>query len=280
MEVADAAADNGADSFEESPIPEAEEFDGLQTVEADEPEPQGDESLEDIEHDGKTYQVPKALKGAFLRQADYTRKTQELAAERRAVDEARQVDSAALNLRAGLVALEQKIAACQAVDWDRARLEDPEGAAQLEAHIGQLAAAHAELTENLGQTEAQRTQAEQQARLVQLHQGHAELSRDLPGWSAELAQRLARFAVTEFGVSEREVSQIDDPRMVKLLHAAYVGSNAGALTRGAQRHAAAQASRPAATVDGRATAGKNPNRMSTDEWMRHRNKQLRQLALN
>ena len=55
----------------------------------------------------------------------------------------------------------------------------------------------------------------------------------------------------------------------------YVGANAGRLNKQAQRHVDAQASRPAATVAGRAAATKDPNRMSTDEWMRHRNAQLR-----
>jgi hypothetical protein len=275
MEVADTAADAETDSFEAGPAPEPEEFDGLEAGAEEEAETEGGQELEDVEHEGKTYQVPRALKGAFLMQADYTRKTQELAAERRAVDEARAVDAEALNLRAGLVALEEKIAACQAVDWDRVRLEDPEGAERLEGHIGELAAAHAELSQGLGRLNSHRSQVEQQARMAQLHQGHAELSRDLPGWSPEMAQRLAQFAASEFGVSQEELSEIYDPRMVKLLHAAYVGANAGALSRGAQRHADAQASRPAATVAGRAAAGKNPNRMSTEEWMRHRNKQLR-----
>jgi hypothetical protein len=274
MEVAEIAADEGPGAFEDTPAPE--EFDGLEGVaDAEGAEPEGGGELEDIEHEGKTYQVPKALKGAFLMQADYTRKTQELAAERRAVEEGRAIDAETLNLRASLVAIEEKIAACGALDWDRVSREDPEGAEQLQAHIAELAAAHAALSENLGQVETYRSQAQQEARLAQLHQGHAELSRDLPGWSPELAQRLARFAATEFGASAREIAEIDDPRMVKLLHAAYVGANAGAMSRGAQRHAEAQASRPAATVDGRASAGKSPNRMSTDEWMRHRNKQLR-----
>ena len=39
---------------------------------------------EEIEHQGQVYRIPAALKGAFLRQADYTRKTQALADDRRA----------------------------------------------------------------------------------------------------------------------------------------------------------------------------------------------------
>jgi hypothetical protein len=42
------------------------------------------DDFEEIEYgEGQKYAVPKALKGAFLMQADYTRKTQELAEQRR-----------------------------------------------------------------------------------------------------------------------------------------------------------------------------------------------------
>lgn len=40
---------------------------------------------EEVEHEGKTYRVPKDLKDSFLRHSDYTRKTQELAQERQVV---------------------------------------------------------------------------------------------------------------------------------------------------------------------------------------------------
>ena len=44
-----------------------------------------DADSEEVEHEGKTYRVPKALKDSFLRHSDYTRKTQELAQERQVV---------------------------------------------------------------------------------------------------------------------------------------------------------------------------------------------------
>lgn len=43
------------------------------------------DDTEEVEHEGKTYRVPKELKESFLRQSDYTRKTQELAQERQVV---------------------------------------------------------------------------------------------------------------------------------------------------------------------------------------------------
>jgi hypothetical protein len=45
------------------------------------------EELDDVEHQGKTYKIPKALKGALLLQDDYARKVQELDEQRRSHEE-------------------------------------------------------------------------------------------------------------------------------------------------------------------------------------------------
>lgn len=45
-----------------------------------------EDDLEEVEHSGKKYRIPKELKPALMLQADYTRKTQEAAEARRAFD--------------------------------------------------------------------------------------------------------------------------------------------------------------------------------------------------
>src|SRR5204863_9648598 len=131
------------------------------------------------------------------------------------------------------------------------------------------------LAGELGDWQRRRAIAEQQDRAAKVHEGHAVLERELTGWSPQMARQLASFAVDAFGVTPEELAEVHDPRIVKLLHAAYPGANARGLNRQAQRHADAQTSRPAATVGGRAAAGKDPSRMNTAEWMRYRNPQLR-----
>src|SRR5215204_3179929 len=44
------------------------------------------EELEEIERNGKKYKIPTALKSELLMQQDYTRKTQEVAEQRRAIE--------------------------------------------------------------------------------------------------------------------------------------------------------------------------------------------------
>src|SRR3990167_6068838 len=69
--------------------PEAEQATGL--LDGSEPNPNEQElpvaeEDEEIEHDGEKFKVPKKLKDAFLRQADYTRKTQEVSETKRQLE--------------------------------------------------------------------------------------------------------------------------------------------------------------------------------------------------
>jgi hypothetical protein len=267
-------------NMEDGPEPGASagpiETDGLEPgAEVAESPAEDDRELEDVEYEGRVYQTPKALRDAFMRHADYTRKTQELADERRALEAERVQTLEALETRAGLAALDQKIAAIEGLDWDTLAAEEPQRAQHLHAHLAELSAAREGLAGDLAAFEAERSHGERMAQARRVAEGQAALKRDLPDWSPELAGRLASFAVEEFGVTPQELAQVHDPLLVRLLHAAYVGANAARSNRQAQRHLEAQASRPAATVGGRAGASKDPNRMSTEEWMRHRNAQLR-----
>ena len=66
-------------------LPEQTETDEVQaeTVTEDQPEADDADDSEEIEYEGEKYKVPKSLKDAFLRQSDYTRKTQEVAEQRK-----------------------------------------------------------------------------------------------------------------------------------------------------------------------------------------------------
>lgn len=93
--------------------PEGDDPDGEEggddEVTPDEPEEktEDDADLEEIEYDGQKFLVPPELKGAFLRQADYTQKTQALARERD------QVHAAAQQTTQTLQALQQQAAVLQ-----------------------------------------------------------------------------------------------------------------------------------------------------------------------
>ena len=102
--------------------PEVEETEVIEeTLEAE--DNSEEETLEpetvEIELDGKKYTVPADLKDSFLMQSDYTRKTQEIAAERKALSEAKervqQASEAEVTARAKVYAYEAAIQEYQGV---------------------------------------------------------------------------------------------------------------------------------------------------------------------
>ena len=79
------------DAVLDAPEVDAESYSDDETPEADADgapdEGQPEDDTEEVDWDGAKYRVPKPLKDALLRQADYTRKTQELAEQRRTVEQ-------------------------------------------------------------------------------------------------------------------------------------------------------------------------------------------------
>lgn len=67
--------------------PDLEAPEGQTGEEVTEDKPKPDDDLEEVEHDGQKYRVPKAVRPLLMLQADYTKKTQDLAAQRRTVEE-------------------------------------------------------------------------------------------------------------------------------------------------------------------------------------------------
>jgi hypothetical protein len=239
---------------------------------------QADDALE-IEHEGRRYSVPKALKDAFLRQADYTRKTQELAEQRRAFEQDAAQQRAALGQdldgHARLVALNDQIGAYERIDWDTLEREDPVRAQALWRDYTQLKDGRAQLLGRM-QLRAEHAALDAQRESARrAEEGHAVLARDVPGWSPELANKLGAFAHTEFGFTPEEISSVADPRMVKVLHLAQLGRQSQQQEAAAKKAAAAEAAAPIGKVGSSAPASRNPDRMSTDEWMSFERDRLR-----
>jgi hypothetical protein len=111
----------------------------------------------------------------------------------------------------------------------------------------------------------------------QVEQGHAILAQQIDGWSPQLAAKLAQYAQDQ-GLHPEEIAGLSDPRLVKILHDACIGHEAQQQASSAQRLARAQSVRPAIQVGGTGGAPTDPNRMSTDDWIRHRRGQLRTKA--
>lgn len=231
--------------------------------------PEADE-LEEFEFQGRTHLAPKALRGAFMMQADYTRKTQELAEQRRTLEAERK----ALDNRVGqsddqrrLADLDARLKAFNAHDWDAALAQNPEAAQQAWAEFVKLAHDHQTLTQGVGAREQVEQALEAYEHEMTLRQGYAELTRDIPGWSPELGEALAGYAEKEFGFRADELDSVTDPRLIKLLHRSFASAQSESRNR---RLRAAQSTRPATTLKsgrGRTDVAANTDDFSAFEKM-------------
>jgi predicted nucleic acid-binding Zn-ribbon protein len=309
--------------------PEAEvEIEDGQTVETETPEldedgnpveaSEEDEDTEEIEHDGQKYALPKALKPALLMQADYTKKTQELAEQRKGLDEQRAkldaslataaeaeeaivdarasvkaIDSQAAELKTAISAVETELAN---VDWTAlSRMEGGEAAyRQREQYLRQLRLAQDQLGEQrtklTGDLDAkvkarndarsERALEQQQATAKLIEDRDAALKAEFPKWSEEFPEVQA-FAAKHLGVPADVVAATTDPRLLKGLRYAKLGFDAEQRARTAKAattrvQPAAQGGAPIRKVAGVSVPQTDPNRLSTDAWMKHRNGQISQ----
>lgn len=241
----------------------------------------GDDTF-DLELDGQTHTLPVALKGAFLRQADYTRKTQELAAHRRALEAERQAVAAhaqavgqASDERMHLAALDHQLAQFHDVDWQGFATQDPKAAHGLWDRCQGMLQARESLAQSISHRAAHgRLQAAHEAGRRMAETGRT-LQKEIDGWSPELAAKLVDYARTH-GVTLEELSQQDDPRVWKILHRAFQSDQATERDGAAKSAAQAQAVRPAVLVSGSsAGAGGVRDELGTKEWMKRRNDVVR-----
>jgi hypothetical protein len=186
--------------------------------------PEGEQSaestpFEEVEFNGKTYQVPTELKSALMREADYTQKTQELAEMRRQVE-----------LQAQSSAIEKQFQ--QQVSDELNRINILDAAIAEFANANWAAMSTDELVrsrmslDNLREqraTVAQQVQAKQgqfQQHIAQLtaemaERGEQYLKRSIPQWDANVKREVIEFALTRF--SPAELQNIYDPRLVQTL---------------------------------------------------------------
>jgi hypothetical protein len=214
----EAQADNSAVEGSESDLDDDEDDDGDQYGTLD--------LSTTIEVDGEEKTIEE-LRSGFLRQKDYTRKTQELAESRKAVEaKDQEIERERAEYAQLLPAMAERIqqAAEQEPDWDTLYDTDPVMAAKAErqwrkeqeARTAQLQAVQAE-QQRMQQIAAQKQEQMQQSYLEQ--QRHI-LPDIIPEWrdkkvAATEATQIRDFLLGE-GFSEQDVSGMSNATLVKL----------------------------------------------------------------
>lgn len=242
-------------------------------------EPDGDtqgvdpEVFEEVEYEGKKYALPPELKDAILRQADYTRKTQELAqtrqqAEQTFAQQQARIEAERANIQAvaRLTALDERLQQYAGVDWDSLSQSNGELAQREFMKYQQLKDSRAQFVTQIQQHEGQRAMQEQQETARQLQEANEALSREIKGWSPDYAQSLREVAKS-LGAKEEQLNGIREPWIVKALHAQKVLAE---MTKKAGTAAPAVTAKPVRTITGGNAKGTvDPDKMSIEDWMRH-----------
>ena len=191
-------------------------------AEADEQEPE----YEDYELDGKVYKVPAEVKPYLLRQADYTKKTQEVAEQRRVLESQRQeiekhvqLQQATFQEAAKVAAMDEQIAQFNQVDWANLSQQDPVKAQELFFQFSQLKDQRNAAAAQINAKMQQKAFEDQQSFAKKLEESEAILQRDIPNWSPAVEKQLYDTGVN-MGFSDQELRMIAaEPRIVKLIYA-------------------------------------------------------------
>lgn len=182
-----------------------------------------------IERNGKTYQVPKELESEFLMQADYTRKTQSVAEQAKALEERAQRITQQAELaegemaeRAKLYAIDEALKKYEGVDLEQLAQTDPFGSQQAIARLFQLQQMRNASQAELNKFASQRTEFAQQELAKRVQETEAFAQKNIPNWKPELNDQIVNYALSE-GVTPQFLQQNMSPMLYKFLHRAMVG---------------------------------------------------------
>lgn len=230
-----------------------------------------DDDTEEIDYEGKKFRVPKEARDAFMRQQDYTRKTQEVAEHRRALEQQaaavqRQHAFHQSNIAevAKLVSLDNQLQQYAQLDWNKLIAEEPQRAMALDRQMRDLQGQKAQIAQGLTQKQQQQALYEQQEIAKRTQDGQRELERDIKGWSPELAGKLLAYGASQ-GFKPEVLSNVREPAFVKLLHKAHQYDQL--LAQRTAKPAAAPLPKPVTKVGGGgATNTKQLSDLSPEEW--------------
>lgn len=174
---------------------------------------------------GEKFSAPVAeLKAGYMRNQDYTHKTQELARERDSFNERVQQQFQQIHQYAqefGALHVQNRIV--QQLEANIAqinRYDDPTGYSSAVSELMMATKQRDGLAAHLQNVQQARTQEQSQAFRAAQQQAFAELSSGptaIPGFGKELVQKLNTTG-REYGFSLEELSMTTDPRSMRVLH--------------------------------------------------------------
>jgi hypothetical protein len=241
--------------------------------EGEEPEEEDlEEELDGVKVVGKKAAIEK-LKAEKLMQADYTRKTQELAEVRKDIEFQREameyrtrLEQEFLSDIAEVKSIEKQLQAYQNINWDALIDADPVQAMKLERQARQLQSEMEQAGSRLTQKQQRLIAQKEHESAVLLNKGREALAREIPGFDATLAAKLKEFGKSR-GYSDKTLDSMIDPAQVVDLYKQYKAAEVKKATKPKEVQ-----EKPVTSITARkAGPSKDPEKMSMDEWLKWRN---------
>lgn len=181
----------------ESPDPEAPELEAEAATE----EPAVDDAFADLEWDGAVYQVPKGMKDAFMRNEDYTKKTQELSEQRKSIEHVHSLADAQMREAAFMKSIEPEQQELWLIDaylkqMRQTKLGDMSAQEMFVRHqeIDQIKERRSEIVDSVNGKRSKFTE-ELQSRLSELRGKSRELaSKSIKGFGEETEKTIRDYA--------------------------------------------------------------------------------------
>lgn len=206
----------------EAPV-EAATDEATETEAASEAPAEPADEFVEVEYEGERWSVPKKLSKAIIQESDYTKKTQEVAEQRKQIEfkeqqiriaeSERQFAETVMPDMQTLLRIDQQLEQFKSLDWNSLQTDD---AFRYKLAWDQLKEQKAALEGELSSKRAKYEQEVQASYREMLDKGIEALKRSIPNFGEQEAKEIIE-AATKDGYTREEVAQIVDPRMVKTL---------------------------------------------------------------
>lgn len=228
-----------------------------------------DAEFVDVEYEGETFKLPPKLKDALLRQADYTKKTMEIAETRKAIEADRAQAEQVRNISTAKV---NAIGQAQILDYQIRNLEATPVDGLTQEQINALRMDLRDLYDQKNQVSSdiqQLASAEKYAETEELgklrQQALQEAASLVPNWSDARRTELETLA-KELGAG-LDPNDITEPWAYKVLHLADIGKKFIERQKKAGQMRQAQAGTPTQSLGNSKGGSKAPEEMTMAEYI-------------
>jgi hypothetical protein len=172
-----------------------------------------------VEIDGEDVDIQE-LKQGHLRQQDYTRKTQQVAEDRKAAEQQRQQYESQLNALSVAAGTNLgRYTHMTETDWQQMALQKPDDFKRHRADYDKAIGYQQFLNNQVAENNAKNEQQRDGERKAQAADALQTLKATIPNWSNDLYSEIGEYAKTQ-GVDADEFADIIDHRLITVLHKA------------------------------------------------------------